>query len=244
MSLINDAIKRANQTVTQRHTPVEGIRLKPVDTPRRPNVMPLILIPLVLVVLLAAGGWLLWKGLPWGKKNTPETPALARTALTSNAAPASTRSSTPPATGLASTPSAVAQTKPTNTPAVATSSIPSVTEAPKPPPSVAPKPKPTATTPPPVVAIAPPPLMETKPPAKTTTAPANVTSSSPPAGPPPEFPVLKLQGIYFRRANPSALINGETVFVGDVVKGVKVMAIERSAVTLELNGFKKIITFQ
>ncbi|MEO8426026.1 MAG: hypothetical protein ABI651_02830 [Verrucomicrobiota bacterium] len=53
---------------------------------------------------------------------------------------------------------------------------------------------------------------------------------------PASFPKLKLQGIYFRRTNPSVLINGRTLFVGDRVDGARVVAVDRQSVTMEFSG--------
>src|SRR5216117_1893079 len=39
------------------------------------------------------------------------------------------------------------------------------------------------------------------------------------------FPVLKVQGIFFRPKNPAAVINTKTVFVGDQVSNARVVAI-------------------
>ena len=47
---------------------------------------------------------------------------------------------------------------------------------------------------------------------------------------------LKLQGIFYRAANASALIDGQTVFVGDEIEGAKVTAIDRRSVKLERKG--------
>jgi hypothetical protein len=54
-------------------------------------------------------------------------------------------------------------------------------------------------------------------------------------------PELKLQGIFYRRSNASALINGKTVFRGDAVAGGRVVAIEPQSVTVELAGEQKIL---
>jgi hypothetical protein len=45
---------------------------------------------------------------------------------------------------------------------------------------------------------------------------------------------LKVQGIIFQQKNPSAIINGKTVFVGDRVGEARVITIERGAVTVEI----------
>lgn len=47
---------------------------------------------------------------------------------------------------------------------------------------------------------------------------------------------LKLQGIVYDKAKPSAIINGRTYFVGDGVRDAKVVSIEASEVVVELNG--------
>jgi MSHA biogenesis protein MshK len=47
---------------------------------------------------------------------------------------------------------------------------------------------------------------------------------------------FKLQGIFYRAANASALIDGQTLFVGDEIEGARVVAIERQAVRLLQNG--------
>jgi hypothetical protein len=57
---------------------------------------------------------------------------------------------------------------------------------------------------------------------------------------PPE-PAFKLQGIYYRMKNPTALINGQTLLVGEEVDGAKVLAIERYAVNLLIDGQTNIL---
>lgn len=52
---------------------------------------------------------------------------------------------------------------------------------------------------------------------------------------------LKLQGIYYRRTNPSAMVNGRSVYVGDEVDGVRVIAIERTSVVVEVKGQKQVL---
>jgi hypothetical protein len=55
---------------------------------------------------------------------------------------------------------------------------------------------------------------------------------------------FKLQGIFYRPANPSAVINSKSVFVGDTISNAKVKAIDRQSVTLEYDGETKVLTFQ
>jgi hypothetical protein len=57
------------------------------------------------------------------------------------------------------------------------------------------------------------------------------------------FPPLKVQGIFFRARNPSAVVNGKSVFVGDhMAGGVTIVAITADSVTVEANGNKKTLT--
>jgi len=65
-------------------------------------------------------------------------------------------------------------------------------------------------------------------------------SASTAAGGAKPFPPIKVQGIFFRIKDPSVLINGKTLLVGDDLDGVVVKKIERSSVTLEFSGQTKI----
>ncbi|MDB6130850.1 MAG: hypothetical protein JWM04_1957 [Verrucomicrobiales bacterium] len=53
--------------------------------------------------------------------------------------------------------------------------------------------------------------------------------------------VLKLQGIFYRQNNPSALINNRTVMKGSVIEGSKVVGIERESVILEKGGTTNVL---
>ncbi|MCL5098775.1 MAG: hypothetical protein M1608_14840 [Candidatus Omnitrophica bacterium] len=60
--------------------------------------------------------------------------------------------------------------------------------------------------------------------------------------PPPVFPALKLEGIAFRPTKSSAIINGQILYVGDAWHGVRVVAIDRQTVTVDLDGQRKVLT--
>ncbi len=60
-------------------------------------------------------------------------------------------------------------------------------------------------------------------------------------GTPPQFPELRLNGIFYRPAKPSAIINGKLVFPGDDIEGVKIISIERNSVTVEFGDQKKVL---
>jgi hypothetical protein len=57
-------------------------------------------------------------------------------------------------------------------------------------------------------------------------------------------PTFKLQGIFYRRTNPSAVVNSKSVFVGDRIGNAKVKAIDHQSVTLEIAGETKVLTLQ
>lgn len=74
-------------------------------------------------------------------------------------------------------------------------------------------------------------------------APADSASASVAVdeAPPATF---KLQGIFYRPSNPSAVVNARTVFVGDRIANAKVKAIDRQSVTLDIAGETKVLTLQ
>jgi hypothetical protein len=55
---------------------------------------------------------------------------------------------------------------------------------------------------------------------------------------------FKLQGIFYRPAKPSAVVNAQTVFVGDRIANAKVKAIDQQSVTLEVAGETKVLTLR
>ncbi len=70
-------------------------------------------------------------------------------------------------------------------------------------------------------------------------ASTNVAASPLPADPapePPPFPELKLQAIFYSRANPRAVINGQSVGENGVISEVRIVAIAQNKVTVEWNG--------
>jgi len=61
---------------------------------------------------------------------------------------------------------------------------------------------------------------------------------------PVTFPPVRLQGIYLKPDRPSALINGKTYFIGDLVQDAKVVTITRDFVILELEGQQQSFTLE
>ena len=81
-------------------------------------------------------------------------------------------------------------------------------------------------------------------PALAVITPAEPEASTVPVEEPPKppAPALKLQGIFYRPANPSAVVNNKTVFLGDFVGSSRVKAIDRQSVTLERDGVTQVLT--
>ena len=80
-------------------------------------------------------------------------------------------------------------------------------------------------------------------PAPPAPAPAVVTPVAPVEEPAkPAAPTYRLQGIFYRLSNPSAVVNNKTVFLGDSVGSSRVKAIDRQSITLERNGATQVLT--
>lgn len=82
------------------------------------------------------------------------------------------------------------------------------------------------------------------PPPATNIAPASNAPVVVVEPPKPTFPLVRLQGVFYRPNNPSVVLNGKTVLVGAKVAGAKVMEITRDSVTLEWNGETKVLTLE
>ncbi len=84
-------------------------------------------------------------------------------------------------------------------------------------------------------------------PIETAVVPAPVVAANP--APEPEPPVvpaavawpaeLKLNGIFYSKTTPHALISGKTVAVGDEINGIHIVKIEPTTVTIEWKGQTK-----
>jgi hypothetical protein len=55
---------------------------------------------------------------------------------------------------------------------------------------------------------------------------------------------FRLSGIIYTVARPAAILNGQTVYVGDWVNGATVVDIDRTQVTLQINGRRKTCVFR
>jgi hypothetical protein len=74
---------------------------------------------------------------------------------------------------------------------------------------------------------------------QTTTTSANETPL-----PRATTPKIKLQAIFYRPKNPSVVINGKTLFVGEEVAGAKVVAITIKSVTIISSGETNVLTLE
>ena len=57
---------------------------------------------------------------------------------------------------------------------------------------------------------------------------------------PVKFPDIRVQGIIFRNTNPSAIVDGKAVFVGDYIEGALVAEIDRTSLTLSIGAERQI----
>jgi hypothetical protein len=65
----------------------------------------------------------------------------------------------------------------------------------------------------------------------------NAGAPASPAG----FPKLRLQGVYYRSGDSTALINGKNVAEGDEIEGVMVAKIDKQAVELQFQGETRVL---
>jgi HD-like signal output (HDOD) protein/ActR/RegA family two-component response regulator len=83
-----------------------------------------------------------------------------------------------------------------------------------------------------------------------TAAQVAATNAPPPVDPPAPAPVEKklpnfrLNGIIYTVGRPAAIVNGQTVYVGDWVNGATVVGIEQSHVTLQVKGSAQEVRLQ
>ena len=216
MSLINDALKRASTnpkpaaSIAAASEPAM-VAVTAASLAAKPRQgTPVAMIAGMIALTLIAG----WFFLKWREASSGQQ--IVQVASSTKPAPV---------------PAAKAQTPPP-APAVAKNPAPAATAATTPPaPSVAtaarPEAAPQAAAP---AKIPAPPVVVPQP----TVAPAAAQVKHEPQ----PMPEMKLQAIVFRMKNPSALINGRHVEVGDDVSGARVTEIQRTTVIMEWQGQK------
>lgn len=239
MSLINEALKRARQLRQPPPPRAESTdaSLQPAEQPapsRRSS-------PFALggsLVLASLAAWFLWS---WWEQSgstgsAPQAPPETRVAKASPPAPASQEPAEPEPEPVA------AANPPAEEPAAQTTNVPAPTAEPNPePPPAAPvsalptTAEPSAEQPAQVPQAVPREVQPGKLEPET-----KLVALDPIPSPQPSrkvaFPALKLQGIYFRLKNPSALINNRTMYLGDEIEGARLVGIDRFLVIMEMHG--------
>ena len=224
MSLINDAIKKANEANKEsasQSNPSAGNATDGMRAAHRPAApaggsMTGMFIIAGVVIFVLLGGFLLVLGM---KNRTP----AADPDLAANVQPVVVPDNSPMNERSAPASSAPSGAEPNGDPVVVHSSIDQAINDANPHLS-----EPTTTN---IAPNAPVPIVEEKPgPKPVVEEPAK-----------PSFPKLKLQGIFYRLNDPTVMINGETLWTNDEIDGAKVTKIERSEVTVEFNGEKQVL---
>jgi hypothetical protein len=224
MSLINEALKRAKQA--QQQNPFGGAPaapLQPVDYARRPNYVLRSLVALLALVTLACSGWFFWKW--WASRaerrsvavalNEAKADALSRSrAQQSFARKSNIRVSTNIVvrTNVVVTPNPEAEVR--SSPTNASISTPQTNAAPT---------NASISTPQTNAALPAPSREPVAPPVEA-------------APPPSPFADLKLRSIIYREGKPAAVINGDMLYVGDEIRGARVIRIGRHTVIVERKG--------
>ncbi len=219
MSLINDALKRAKEAQQEVPLCTPNLPLRPVEPGQqhaRHNLGLLLPVALAVVALLAL--FLVWQ-LAQTRPTKVAMQAVART--TPALSPPAALPTAPP---LVRTEAAL--------PAKATPPDSSARQASASPPMAAAAGAPAAN--PPVVASNTPVADAQE---SVATNAAAVSAIAPPKPAP-----LRLQGIVFNPQRPSAMISGRTVFIGDKVGGLRVVAIDQDSTTLVGAGQTNILS--
>ena len=252
MSLINEALQRAKQVQAQPSAPVAADpALQPVlESPPQGSAGPWLIGSGAVLILLLAGWFLsLW----WRQSNLlaqapPSLPVKAAAPPSANSSAAANDTTANRAPSLPVTASALRTEEPaTTSPASLTAGRSTAVVAVAPTQSASGPDSEAAPTE--QVRNLPPAAQDSTMGGKNPGIVLTNTTASPPTpqsvpqaeekpadrassltGPDTPLPELKLQGIFFRAVKSSALINGQTVFLGDDVEGAKVVAIERQVV--------------
>ncbi len=224
MSLINDALKRARQAPVP---PVPDLQFRGVEPAfersKKKSVLPLLVLGLGAVL----GGLLLWNfshpNIATSQASPVATPpAQASTAPAASLPEASTPAQTPAKQAVSTAPA------PTD---IAAGAHPNVVAQPNPAQAPATQPAVQARS-------------EQSTATQATPAPllpaTNIVAAVETAPPPP--PPLKLQGVTFDPRRPSAVISGKTVFLGDHVRELRVVAIKQDSVTLANGSQRTVLT--
>lgn len=227
MSLINDALKKANRqgpSSGNSQSPAVGLRPASESASSAGGAVRAVVAVAACLMVLAAG-WFIWNALKAANDQPPAVQADSSKetrpqGVVSEKSPAPSLTSpavNPPSRIEVNTNTIVR--RPDATGVTATGSTPAA--APDQPASA--------------------PATETVASGQPSTTAQVAPPANPPTVAPAVWPDIKLQAIFYRLSKSSARINGQVVSVGDSVGAAKVTAIERDRVELEMAGEKKVV---
>jgi len=206
MSLINDALRRAT---TKKATPNDIPLMEPIQKPQSQTGGPGLTV--ILICFVVAGGVCLGGWSYWNKKY--KIPALERKKA-ATAATAAGKTNGAPAAAAGTNVAAIGNSKTNNNPIARAANTLKKVDAQN---REGEKNADAMQTP----------AAKTTPPAVTQAQPAPVTAA--PVG----QPLPKLQAIFYRLKDSTAMIDGKTVRAGEEVNGAKIIEIKRSAVVIQ-----------
>jgi hypothetical protein len=261
MSLINDALRRANADKSRGQSPAPVPPMQPVEPPPS-SILPWAILILGVAVLAIAAALFFrsrpqeTKVLSQNQSANPPTVATAPANVSTPVQPSPDASAEVPAAEPRSAP--VPQSLPPQQPAVA--AIPaSAPEPVQPTPATAP-PTLSATPAATVLTVPPQPVQEEPsvtpaesnpsevkvaaitPTPTTPTAPVETKAAATPEARESQGP--RLQAIYYRLKKPTVVINGKTLGLGQSVDGIKVISIQRTSVEVVQAGKYRTLTLQ
>ena len=213
MSLVNDALKRAKEAQDkQAGSPLRGAPLHAAPPPPASKMWLVALVCFVLAIGGAGVGVWYWKTHPHPQwlQSKPDAPAKpAYTIIMGENPDAKARPHHAPATE--------APDAPIVTPGAKVVSLPAAPTLPPAAPGTKKEGIPGA------LVVDKRPVLNVLPPSAPPT----------PAAAPIVSPVaLKLQGILYSATKPAAILNGRTVFIGDVISGITITAIDQDSITI------------
>ena len=214
MSLINDALRRAKDTQQQTPAPPSpNLPFRPVEpAPQSVGGGQGLLLPVALVVVALLSLLSAWQWFQH-RNSTGSTEVNARTPRVAPAIPSSQPASAP-ALALATQPDATAQPDSPSSPATGAAASLAADDA---------------------AAATNAPLADVQ-----ESDAAKTAAMAPP--PPPKPAPLRLQAIIFSPRRPSAMISGKTLFVGDKLGDLRVVAINKDSATLVGGGQTNVLS--
>ncbi|MCX6922165.1 MAG: hypothetical protein NT154_02940 [Verrucomicrobia bacterium] len=220
MSLINDALKRAKEAQQEAPPSLSAHPLlRPYEPaqPARPGLS--LLVPAALAIVGLVGLFFVWR---W-----TQPPELTRLRRPSVITPATASKDAAPQPALA------VESPATPAPTLTTQSNKALRATSPPSPAAGPTATLTAEA---TTAKVSSPI--------TTASESEATSAAIIPAAPPNTAPLRLQAIVFNPNRPSALISGKTLFIGDTLGAMRVVAIDRKSATLVSAGHTNVLSLR